>query len=52
MDGQSEDDGAQLEPQVVMRNESFIIFQVSLLYRRLWTYTVLAHGCDEGHSFK
>ena len=33
--------------RVVIRNTSSIIFQLSLLYRRLWTYTVLAHGCDE-----
>ena len=47
MDGQSDDDGALLVPRVVMRNESLIVFRVLLLFRRLWTYTVLAYDCDE-----
>ena len=45
--GQNSDDGTHLVPTIVMRNASSIILQVSLLYRRLWTYTVLAHGCNE-----
>ena len=44
---ESENNGMELIPNVDSINESLIVLQFSLLYRRLWNYTVLALGCDE-----
>ena len=42
-----ENNGMELVPNIDSINESSVVFQFSLLYRRLWNYTVLALGCDE-----
>ena len=36
-----------LESTVATRNGSSVILQVSLPYRMLWNYTVLAYDCEE-----
>ena len=46
-DGERKDDGTKFVPSVEIENESSLLFQVSLPSRRLWNYTVLAHGCDK-----
>ena len=49
LDGVNDDDGIKVTP-IVTRNQmqnSILVFQVALPYRRLWNYTVLAHGCDQ-----
>ena len=47
LDGINDGDGVNVVPDVVIRNQSSVIFEVTLPYRRLWRYTVLAHGCDQ-----
>ena len=42
-----ENNGMELVPNIDSINESSIVLQFSLLYRALWNYTVLAHGCHE-----
>ena len=32
---------------IAVKNGSSVVLTVSLPYRKLWTYTVLAHGCEE-----
>ena len=34
---------------ITVRNGSSVVLKVSLPYRRLWNYTVLAYDCEE-HS--
>ena len=36
-----------LMPTYVVRNGISVMLKVSLPYRRLWNYIVLAHGCEE-----
>ena len=47
LDGQN--DGVEMKHllNIVFRNASSVMFQVPLPFRRLWSYTVLACGCDE-----
>ena len=34
-------------PTITVRNGSSVVLTVSLPYRRLWNYTVLAYDCEE-----
>ena len=44
LDGQCDD---EIKHLTNVGNMTFIVFRVPLPFRRLWNYTVLAHGCDE-----
>ena len=49
LDGVNGDDGIKITPKVT-RNQmqnSILVFEVTLPYRRLWNYTVLAHGYEQ-----
>ena len=49
LDGVNGDDRIKVTPKVT-RNQmqnSILVFQVTLPYKRLWNYTVLAHGCEQ-----
>ena len=49
LDGVNGDDGIKITPKVT-RNQmqnSILVFEVTLPYRRLWNYTVLPHGCEQ-----
>ena len=39
------DKETDIEPTIFAVNESSMILQLPLPYRRLWNYTILAHGC-------
>lgn len=47
LDGVDDDDGIKVTPNVTRSQNSNLVFQISLPYRRLWNYTVLAHGCEQ-----
>ena len=47
LDGVDDDDGLKVIPNMIRSQNSIIGFQVTLPYRRLWNYTVLAHGCEQ-----
>ena len=44
LDGQCDD---EIKHLTNVGNMTFVVFRVPLPFRRLWNYTVLAHGCDE-----
>ena len=46
LDGQN-DDGIKYLTKFNDIDTNLVMFRVPLPFRRLWTYTVLAHGCDE-----
>ena len=39
--------GMKLIPNIELKNKNSVVFQLSLLFRRLWIYTMLARGCEE-----
>ena len=47
IDGLCDIEEKHLVSDVIIINGSFILFQVPLLFRRLWIYTLSACGCDE-----
>ena len=47
LDGQNDDETKHLISDMDIINMSLVIFRVSLPFRRLWNYTVLARGCTE-----
>ena len=49
LDDVNGDDGIKITPKVTRNHiqNSILVFEVTLPYRRLWNYTVLAHGCEQ-----